>query len=107
MSNLLHRICENCGCYFVADGGTLRMNRESFLKCPKCGSDSIEVEIKQKEYKEDLLEFKNEIISRLNTELCRYHGGVCDGNEYPDIETFDVDEVYEVIDEVYGKITNH
>lgn len=32
------------------DGGTLSMNKKSFLKCPKCGSNSIEDKIKQNEY---------------------------------------------------------
>ena len=50
----LYRICKNCGYHFVDDGGTLSINRKSFLKCPKCGSDSIEDEIKQKEHEEEL-----------------------------------------------------
>lgn len=44
------------------------------------------------------LEFKNELIRRLNQNANRYHGGTCNGREYPNIETFDVDEVYEIID---------
>lgn len=46
------------------------------------------------------LEFRNELIKRLNQNANRYHGGTCNGREYPNIETFDVDEVYEIIDRV-------
>lgn len=49
----LFRICKNCGEHFVDDGDTLSMNRKNFLKCPKCGSDSIKDEAKQKEYDEE------------------------------------------------------
>ena len=49
----LFRICKNCGDHFVSDGGTLNRNRKSFLKYPKCGSDSIVDEEKQKEYDEE------------------------------------------------------
>ena len=50
------------------------------------------------------LEFKNELIRRLNQNANRYHGGTCNGREYPNIETFGVDEVYEIIDRVYENI---
>ena len=50
------------------------------------------------------LEFKNELIRRLNENANRYHGGICDGKEFPEVETFDVDEVYEIIDRVYDGI---
>jgi hypothetical protein len=50
------------------------------------------------------LEFKNELIRRLNQNANRYHGGTCNGKEYPNIKTFDVDEVYEIIDRVYENI---
>ena len=46
-----------------------------------------------------VLEFRNELVKRLNN-LNRYHGGMCNGREFPHVETFDVDEVYEVIDRV-------
>lgn len=50
------------------------------------------------------LEFKNELIRRLNQNANRYHGGTCNGKEYLNIETFDVDEVYEIIDRVYENV---
>lgn len=50
------------------------------------------------------LEFKNELIKRLNENASRYHGGRCNGKEFPEVETFDVDEVYEIIDRVYDNI---
>lgn len=55
------------------------------------------------------LEFRNELIKRLNQNANRYHGGTCNGREYPNreypnIETFDVDEVYEIIDRVYENV---
>lgn len=50
------------------------------------------------------LEFRNELIKRLNQNANRYHGGTCNEREYPNIETFDVDEVYEIIDRVYENV---
>ena len=50
---------------------------------------------------ENVLEFRNELINRLNNNANRYIGGECFGTFYPDVETFDVDEVYEIIDRVY------
>lgn len=50
------------------------------------------------------LEFRNELIKRLNQNANRYHGGTYNGREYPNIETFDVDEVYEIIDRVYENV---
>lgn len=47
-----------------------------------------------------VLEFRNELMKRLNTSAHRYHGGTCNGMEYPNIETFDIDEVYGIIDRV-------
>lgn len=46
------------------------------------------------------VEFANELKRRLNDNLNRYHGGVCKGREFPNVETFDVDEVYECIDRI-------
>lgn len=46
-------------------------------------------------------EFRSELINRLNNNANRYHGGTCDGKYFPEVETFDVDEVYEIIDRVY------
>ena len=46
------------------------------------------------------LQFRNELVRRLNTSVNRYTGGVCNGTEYPEVQTFEVDEIYEVIDRV-------
>lgn len=50
------------------------------------------------------LEFRNELIKRLNKNANRYHSGKCNGKEFPEVETFDVDEVYEIIDRVYENV---
>lgn len=49
-------------------------------------------------------EFANELKHRLNFNLNRYIGGSCNGREFPNIETFDVDEVYECIDRILDGI---
>lgn len=51
-----------------------------------------------------VLEFRNELVKRLNNNLDRYHGGTCNGRKFPYAETFAVDDVYEVIDRVYDGI---
>ena len=50
------------------------------------------------------LEFRNELIRRLNNNALRYVGGVYDGREYLDVELFEVDEIYEIIDRVLTRI---
>ena len=50
------------------------------------------------------IEFMNELKNRLNNNANRYSGGICNGKYFPDVETFDVDEVYEIIDRVYEGI---
>lgn len=47
------------------------------------------------------VEFRNELIDRLNNNASRYHGVICNGKYFPEVETFDVDEVYEIIDRIY------
>ena len=47
------------------------------------------------------LEFRSELIHRLNNNASSYHGGICNGKYFPEVETFDVDEVYEIIDRIY------
>ena len=47
------------------------------------------------------VEFRNELIDRLNNNASRYHGGIYNGKYFPEVETFDVDEVYEIIDRIY------
>lgn len=49
-------------------------------------------------------EFANELKKRLNYNLNRYVGGTCNGRVYPNVETFDVDEVYECIDRILDGI---
>ena len=50
------------------------------------------------------LEFRNELVRRLNNNAMRYAGASYDGREYLDVELFDVDEVYEIIDRVLARI---
>lgn len=50
------------------------------------------------------LEFRNELVKRLNENANRYVGGICNGHEYPEAELFEVDEVYEIIDRVLDRI---
>lgn len=38
------------------------------------------------------IEFRNKLIDRLNNNASRYHGGICNGKYFSEIETFDVDE---------------
>lgn len=51
----------------------------------------------------EVTKFKNELIDRLNNSIDRYRGGNLAGRDYPDIETFCVDDVYEMIDSVFNK----
>jgi len=46
-------------------------------------------------------EYRHKIIMALNDKLCRYNGGTCEGKYFPDVETFDVDDVYEMLDSIY------
>ena len=46
------------------------------------------------------LEFRNELVRRLNESANRYVGGACNGHEYPEVELLEVDEVYEIIGRV-------
>lgn len=50
------------------------------------------------------LEFRNELVKRLNENANRYTGGICNGHEYPKVELFEVDEVYEIIDRVLDDV---
>lgn len=50
------------------------------------------------------LEFRNELVRRLNNNADRYVGGTCNGIFYPEVETFDVDDVYDIIDRVLDGI---
>lgn len=51
-----------------------------------------------------VLEYRNKVVAALNNELNRYVGGECKGRYFPLVETFDVDEVYELLDRVYDKM---
>jgi hypothetical protein len=46
------------------------------------------------------LDFRNDLVRRLNVNANRYTGGTCNGTEYPEAQTFEVDEVYEIVDRV-------
>lgn len=50
------------------------------------------------------LEFRNELVRRLNENANRYVGGICNGHEYPEAELFEIDEVYEIINRVLDGI---
>lgn len=50
------------------------------------------------------LEFRNELVKRLNNNANRYIGGTCNGTYYPETELFEVDEIYEMIDRVLNNI---
>ena len=52
----------------------------------------------------EIKELRNDLIDRLNNNAIRYVGGVCNGTEYPEVETFEVDEIYEIIDRVFDRI---
>lgn len=51
-----------------------------------------------------VLEFRNELVRRLNENANRYVGGICNGHKYSEAELFEVDEVYEIIDRVLDGI---
>ena len=50
------------------------------------------------------LEFRNELVRRLNNNAIRYAASADDGHKYLDAEFFEVDEVYEIIDRVLARI---
>lgn len=78
---------------------SIQMRERGFRGASKHCDLAIEALEKQLQ-KNDLISRK-ELISRLNNSANRYHGGKCNGVEYKDVETFDVDEVYEIIDRVW------
>ena len=47
-----------------------------------------------------VLEYRNKVVAALN----RYVGRECKGRYFPFVETFDVDEVYELLDRMYDKM---
>lgn len=47
--NVSFRICTKCGKQFEQQLGTLAMKRDSFLKCPVCGANSVPDEARNKE----------------------------------------------------------
>ena len=51
------------------------------------------------------LEFRNELVKRLNENANRYTSGIYNGYEYIGVELFEVDEVYEIIDRVLDNVT--
>ena len=50
------------------------------------------------------LEFRNELVKRLNNNANRYVGGTCNEHFYPEAELFEVDEIYEMIDRVLNEV---
>lgn len=58
------------------------------------------VVLKREDYNNQKLEFRNELVKRLNNNANRYTGGTCNGHEYPEAELFEVDEIYEIINRV-------
>ena len=62
------------------------------------------VVLNREEYNNQKLEFRNELVVRLNNNANRYTGGTCNGHEYPEAELFEVDEIYEIIDRVLDGI---
>lgn len=67
-------------------------------RLPYC---DMAIEALEKQLPKNDLISRKELISRLNNSANRYHGGKCNDVEYKDVETFDVDEVYEIIDRVW------
>jgi len=61
-------------------------------------------EVAKKYNNDEVIKFKNELIDRLNNSIDRYRGGNLAGRDYPDIETFCVDDVYEMIDSVFNNV---
>ena len=47
------------------------------------------------------LEFRNELVRRLNENANRY---ICNDRKYPEAKFFEVDEIYEIIDRVLDGI---
>ena len=58
------------------------------------------VVVNREDYNNQKLEFRNELVKRLNNNANRYKGGICNGHKYPEAELFEVDEIYEIIDRV-------
>lgn len=50
------------------------------------------------------LEFRNELVKRLNNNANRYIGGTCNGIYCPETELFEADEIYEIIDRILDGI---
>lgn len=82
-------VCEECANYDRCDHTMVANNARTAI-------EALEKQLP----KNDLISRK-ELISRLNNSANRYHGGKCNDVEYKDVETFDVDEVYEIIDRVW------
>lgn len=72
-----------------------------YVKNKTVENDICTIDLEFKERKKDSAEyFRNELIKRLNN-INRYHSGEYNGKKFPNVETFNVDEVYEIIDRIY------
>jgi hypothetical protein len=72
-----------------------------YVKDKTVENDICTIDLEFRERKRDSAEyFRNELIKRLNN-INRDHDGECNGRTFPNAETFDVDEVYEIIDRIY------
>lgn len=82
---------------------------ESFRRWAKdmIENSTIIIEALKKQLPKNDLISRRELLSRLDNSANRYHGGKCNGIEYKNVETFDVDEVYEIIDRVWAGVPEH
>lgn len=72
-----------------------------YVKDKTVENDICTIDLEFRGRKRDSAEyFRNELIKRLNN-INRYYSGECNGRTFPNAETFDVDEVYEIIDRIY------
>lgn len=72
-----------------------------YVKNKTVENDTCTIDLEFRERKKDSAEyFRSELIKCLN-DTNRYHGGECNGRLFPNVETFDVDEVYEIIDRIF------
>lgn len=103
--------CKKCGSISLH---TEVKGNNTGLYCDDCGSwikwlgkDELKAfEYSQNRSQREMtgLEFRNELIKRLNNNANRYIGGTCKGIYYPETELFEVYEIYEIIDRVLDGI---
>lgn len=88
--------CENDMCYETCD---------KFKDCTECPIKKAIDKLAQYEDATECgeitgLDFRNELVKRLNNNATRYVGSFVDGKYYPEVELFEVDEIYEIIDRI-------